>query len=106
MGATMVLPKENAVTTTSLKLPDEIKARAVAAARLRGITPHAFMVDAIRETAELTERRARLVAEAAATRDRARKTHRGYAAEDVHAYVKDLVAGKNPRKPKMKTWRS
>jgi predicted transcriptional regulator len=102
----MVLPEGIAMTTTSLKLSEEIKARAVAAARLRGVTPHAFMVDAIRETAELTERRARLVADAAGTRDRARKTHRGYAAEDVHKYVKDLVAGKRPRKPKMKTWRS
>ncbi len=94
------------MTTTSLKLPEEIKERAVAAARLRGITPHAFMVDAIRETAELTEKRAKLVADAAATRDRARKTHRGYAADDVHAYVNALIAGKRPRKPKMKTWRS
>jgi hypothetical protein len=102
----MVSPKETHLTTTSLKLPEEIKANAIAAARLRGVTPHAFMVDAIRETAEFTEKRARLVAEAAATRDRARKTHRGYAAEDVHAYVKALVAGKHPRRPKMKTWRS
>ena len=94
------------MTTTSIKLPEELKARAVAAARMRGVTPHAFMVDAIRETAEVTEKRAKLVADAAATRDRARKSHRGYAAEEVHAYFKALVAGKRPRKPKMKTWRS
>jgi predicted transcriptional regulator len=94
------------VTTTSLKLSEELKVRACAAARLRGVTPHAFMVEAIRETAELTEKRARLVAHAAATRDHTRKSHRGYASEDVHAYVKDLAAGKRPRKPKMKSWRS
>jgi predicted transcriptional regulator len=94
------------MSTTSLKLPDELKARAVSAARLRGVSPHAFMVEAIRETAEATEKRARLIAEAAGVRDRARKSHRGYAADDVHNYIRALIDGKRPRKPKMKTWRS
>ena len=94
------------MTTTSLKLPEELKARAIAAARLRGVTPHAFMVEAIRQTAESTEKRARLVADAAATRDRARTSHKGYAPEDVRAYLTARIAGKKPRKPKMKSWRS
>ena len=94
------------MATTSLKLSEELKTRAVAAARLRGVTPHAFMVEAIRETAEATEKRARLIADASTTRARARKSHKGYAAEDVHAYMAALLAGKHPRKPKMKSWRS
>ena len=94
------------MSTTSLKLPEELKTRAIAAARLRGVTPHAFMVEAIRQTAEATEKRARLVADAVATRGRARKTHKGYAPEDVREYVMARIAGKKPRKPKMKSWRS
>ena len=41
------------MSTTSLKLPDELKKRAamVAAAEL-GISPHAFMVGAIRNAAD------------------------------------------------------
>jgi len=39
------------MATTSLKLPDEVKQLAVAAAKHQGITPHAFMVDAIRVAA-------------------------------------------------------
>ncbi len=94
------------MSTTSLKLPEELKARAISAARAKGVTPHAFMLEAIRETTVASEKRARFVADAVATRDRARKTHRGYDADEVRAYFKALVAGKRPRKLKMKTWRS
>ena len=37
------------VSTTSLKLPEEIKMQAISAAKDLGITPHAFMVEAIKQ---------------------------------------------------------
>ena len=37
------------VSTTSLKLPEEIKLQAANAAKDLGITPHAFMVEAIKQ---------------------------------------------------------
>ena len=40
------------MTTTSLKLPDELKQRAVAAAERIGVSPHAFMIHAIEQAAE------------------------------------------------------
>lgn len=46
------------MATTSLKLPDDVKQLAVAAAQRRGMTPHAFMVGAIRRAASAAEIRA------------------------------------------------
>ena len=43
---------EYVMATTSLKLPDELKERAAKAAQELGISPHAFMVDAIRHAAD------------------------------------------------------
>ena len=45
------------MSTTSLKLPDDLKERAAAAAKIQGITPHAFMVEAIRMAATAAENR-------------------------------------------------
>ncbi|HVB55845.1 MAG TPA: CopG family transcriptional regulator, partial [Candidatus Acidoferrales bacterium] len=64
--------------TTSLKLPDDLKMRAAAAAKVRGVTTHAFMLEAIREAATATEQRARFVADAQAARKAALKSGAGY----------------------------
>jgi uncharacterized protein (DUF1778 family) len=39
------------MSTTSLKLPDELKQRAIVAARRQGVTLHAFMLNAIAQAA-------------------------------------------------------
>lgn len=92
--------------TTSLKLPDDVKQLAAAAAKHRGVTPHAFMVDAIRAAATAAEQRAEFVAEAQAARAEAIKSGRGYAATEVHAYLSARAQRKNVAKPKAKSWRS
>ena len=43
------------MSTTSLKLPDEPKQRVVAAAEMKGISPHVFMVHAIEQAATAAE---------------------------------------------------
>ncbi|MDE2257077.1 MAG: CopG family transcriptional regulator [Xanthomonadaceae bacterium] len=93
------------MTTTSLKLPDDLKTRAAAAARIRGVTPHAFMIEAIRVVAAATEQRASFIADAMAADAQMRKTGKGYAADAVHKYIKDKVAGVPARKPKAMSWR-
>lgn len=93
------------MTTTSLKLPDHVKKRAAAAARKRGISTHAFMVEAIDRAASAAEQRAAFVAQAKAARRATLRTGTGYDAAQVHAYVKRRVAaGKAPR-PKARSWR-
>ncbi|HUS23889.1 MAG TPA: CopG family transcriptional regulator, partial [Candidatus Binatia bacterium] len=94
------------MSTTSLKLPDDVKDRAAAAAKRRGITPHAFMVEAIRSAATAAERRAEFVREAVAARKAMRKNGTGYKAAEVHAYVRARARGASAPKPKAKPWRS
>ncbi|MBI4998313.1 MAG: hypothetical protein HZA64_13545 [Rhodocyclales bacterium] len=93
------------MSTTSLKLPEETKQRAVAAAQKQGVSPHAFMVNAIEQAAEAAERRAKFVGEALAARDAILATGKGYDADEVHAYLKARVAGKKVAKPKARSWR-
>lgn len=93
------------MSTTSLKLPDTLKQRTVAAARRAGKTPHAFMVEAIEQAASAAELRAQFGADAAAARKATLRTGKGYAVEDVHAYLRDRIAGNKTPKPKAKAWR-
>jgi len=73
------------MTTTSLKLSDELKQRAVAAAEKKGVSPHAFMVQAIEQAATSAERRASFVSEDQAAREQMSSTGKGYEASEVHA---------------------
>jgi len=92
------------MSTTSLKLSDELKQRAVAAAEKKGVSPHAFMVDAIEQAASAAEQRAGFVNEALAAREQALETGKGYDARQVHAYLRERIAGKKSPKPKARSW--
>ena len=92
------------MSTTSLKLSDELKQRAVAAAEQKGVSPHAFMVQAIELAATAAERRASFVGEALAAREQMLSSGKGYDASEVHAYLKARIAGDKPAKPKAKSW--
>jgi predicted transcriptional regulator len=94
------------MSTTSLKLPDDVKRLAAAAAKRRGVTPHAFMVEAIRSAAIAAKLRAEFVADADAARTEALASGTGFAAPDVHAYLRARVRGSRTKKPKARTWRS
>ncbi|QDF99150.1 hypothetical protein CJ010_22710 [Azoarcus sp. DD4] len=93
------------MTTTSLKLPEDVKQLAIAAARQQGVTPHAFMVEAIRAAAVAAEKRAAFVADALASRDETLASGEGYAAAEVHAYIRARASGKVVSKPEAKPWR-
>ncbi len=87
-------------TSTTLKLPDELKSRIAPLAESAGKTPHAWMVEALQAQAELAELRESFVAEALAS---AAETDAGgplYAMEDVHAYIRARAAGRKPSRPK------
>lgn len=93
------------MSTTSLKLPDDLKQRAARAALDAGLSPHAFMVAAIEQAATLAEQRAQLIADAKAVRDEMRASGKGYAAAEVHAYLKAKVAGRKAAQPRTRAWR-
>jgi hypothetical protein len=94
------------MSTTSLKIPNEIKQLAVVAALQQGVSPHAFMVDAIRVMATAAEKRAQLVADALASREATLKSGTGFAAAEVSAYLIERSQGKNPARPKAVSWRA
>lgn len=91
--------------TTSLKLPEDVKRLAVAAAKQQGVTPHAFMVDAIRAAAVAAEKRATFVSDAIASRDQALESGEGHPATEVHTYIQARARGKTAPRPKAKPWR-
>ncbi|MFM7272535.1 MAG: hypothetical protein ACKO4A_01610 [Gammaproteobacteria bacterium] len=91
--------------TTSLKLPEKLKQRVVAAAEKQGMSAHAFMVRAIDQASLAVEQRARFVADALAAREEAISSAKGFDADEVHAYLKARAGGKRPAVPKAATWR-
>jgi len=93
------------MSTTSLKLPQELKQRTAAAAQQLGVSAHAFMLHAIEHAATMTEQRVRMLADAHAARADLIETGTGYDADAVHAYLKARVAGKKTAKPKARPWR-
>jgi predicted transcriptional regulator len=93
------------MTTTSLKLPQDVKQLAINAAKHQGISPHAFMVGAIRTAATNAERREQFVADAVTARTEAVESGKGYAAGDVHAYLRARTRGESTSKPKARVWR-
>ncbi len=92
--------------TTSPKLAEDVKQLVAAAAKQQGVTPHAFMVDAISAAAVNAGRRAQFIADAVSSRNDAVKTGKGYAAEEVRAYLQARARGKSSPKPRAKTWRA
>jgi len=94
------------MSTTSLKLPDDLKSRASAAAQQLGISTHAFMLSAIEQAATATELRTRFLEDSRAARNVTIKTGKGLDADEVHAYLKARASGKKTDKPKARSWRA
>src|SRR3546814_20152767 len=64
------------------------------------------MVDAIRAAATNAERRAQFVADAVASRTQPVKSGQGYAAAEVHAYLRARAHGTSTSTPRAKAWRA
>ncbi len=93
------------MSTTSLKLPEDLKKRVMAAAQGRGMSTHAFMVRAIEESAKAAELRATFVAQAEKARKAALRTGKGYEAEAVHEYLLARINSRPTARPKPASWR-
>jgi predicted transcriptional regulator len=107
-GVTEVIPSKAAVedgmATTSLKLPDALKEQAAEAAAGLGISPHAFMVEAIRQATHNAELRRAFIAQGNAARNQAIKTGKAYSAEDVHQHMRNRINGMQNNSLKLKSW--
>jgi len=78
------------MATPSLKPPDKLKQRAI---------------NAVEQTVCAAEQRAGFIAEALAAEQEMLESGEGYAADDVHRYIKARLAGENPERPEAKPWR-
>lgn len=92
-------------STTTLKLPAELKERVASIVEGTGKSPHAFMVEAIEQQTRLAERRKQFVADALAAREHAMKTGKAYRLEDVERYYAARLAGRPAKRPRLKRWR-
>jgi predicted transcriptional regulator len=93
------------MSTTSLKLPDDLKMRAAAAAEELGISTHAFMVGAIRQAADAVEQRTQFVAQAQAARADMLQGGTGHDPAEVRAYLRARLADPAAVRPAPSPWR-
>ena len=81
-------------TTTSLKLTQEIKLQAANAAKELGMTPHAFMVEAIKQASINAEIRKNFIQQANIAREGVTKNGKVYESDKVFEAMKVRIAGK------------
>jgi len=86
--------------TTTLKLPEPLKARIAPLAQAAGKSPHAWMIEALEERIAQAEAYAAFMAEALEADREMTETGEGYDADEVHAYLKAIAAGEKPEFPK------
>lgn len=87
-------------TPTTLKVPDELRTRLAAHAEAEGKTPHAYMLEALREKVDRADRRREYLGAGAASLREYERTGVAYAMEDVEQYILGIAAGKKPSRPK------
>lgn len=85
---------------TTLKVPDELRARLAAQAEAEGKSAHAYMLDALKEKADRADRRREYLSAGAAALDEYERSGIAYAMEDVEQYILGIAAGKRPSRPK------
>jgi predicted transcriptional regulator len=87
------------MSTTTIRLPEELKARIARAAERAGTTSHNFILEAIAEKAELTERHNEFLATADARYAAIAATGKTVSWQDMQRYLTNKVAGKRAARP-------
>ena len=90
---------------TTIKLPKELKDRIGTLIESTGQSMHAFLLDAIEQRTAEAERRRAFVATALKAREEMSRTGKGFAASEVHAYVRARAASKKAARPRARAWR-
>src|SRR5205823_6913402 len=76
------------LAATSLKLPNTLKSRITRLAKRAGESPHAYMLRLLEVQVQAAERFEKFVADARQADRRMHESGQGYAATDVHSYLK------------------
>lgn len=89
--------------STTLKLPEKLKARIARIAKESGRSPHGVMVEAIEREVDRAERYRQFVKDAVAADKAIDAGAEVYAAGDVHAWLEQLSRDGKAERPK--PWR-
>ena len=90
------------MSTTTIRLPDELKARIAEAAKRAGTSPHNFIIEAIAEKAEQAERRRGFEDEAQQRYASIVASGRTVSWNDMRTYLEDQLVGVKARRPRAK----
>lgn len=90
------------MSTTTIRLPDALKARVAAAAKETGTTAHSFIIEAIAEKADDLERRGAFQAEAEARYASIVETGKAIPWSDMRAYLERRVSDAKAKRPTAK----
>ncbi len=87
------------MSTTTIRIPDELKTRVAKAAGRAGTTPHNFILEAIAEKAEQAERRGEFDAVAEERYAHIVETGKTIPWREMRGYLEGRVAGKAVKRP-------
>ncbi|MES2129384.1 MAG: ribbon-helix-helix protein, CopG family [Pseudomonadota bacterium] len=94
------------MSTTTIRLPDELKERIAKAAQRAGKTTHSFILEAIAEKTAIEEQRAEFDAEADARFARLAASGKTIPWSEMRHYLAGRVAGKQLSSPQAKKKRA
>lgn len=86
--------------TTTIRLPDDLKARVATAAERSGMTTHGFILEAIAEKTKLEELRADFDAVAEDRYGRIVDSGKTISWQEMRSYLEERIAGKAAKRPK------
>lgn len=87
------------MTTTTIRLSEELKERIARAAEHAGTTSHAFILDAIAERVDEEERRNDFHASAEQRYAKIVSSGKTIPWSEMRAYLEDRLSGRNPSRP-------
>lgn len=87
------------MSTTTIRLPEDLRERIERVAAARGRSAHAFMVEAVARAAEQEEQRLDFEAEAERRLEEMERTGEYLTLEDLRPYAMALARGETPEPP-------
>lgn len=88
------------MSTTTIRIPDDLKARVARLAEASGVSAHSFIVEAVAEHVSAAEARADFERLAQERWQHYQSTGLSVSIDDMLRYARDLAAGKNVAAPK------
>jgi predicted transcriptional regulator len=93
------------MSTTTIRLSDDLKARVAAAAARAGTSAHNFMLEAIAERTDLAEQKADFHAETERRYAKFLEAGESIPWEEARCYLLDRIAGKDAKRPKARKFK-